>query len=441
MEISNVEVKDGFFSFNYRTIIVQPKLEDGKTVIANPEIFEEENVKFVIKYNFDLEGSELTIHDGSILEFDGGSISNGTINGNNIKIINPSGKEYFNNITFNGSYKEISSNVSSTLDFGPNVILINSQNINDYLEDYDDSIDIFQDDKFIKLNWGTPNANDSQTYVINESSINKKKFKEEGKVYVVTDEILESNISGYSEQTTKITCLVLNNNGIYIMPNAILKCFLYSEQASTYFGSIVRTLLSGEWKFSESSITLPFEHLYLSSFNPLYYLQKIIISSPLLFPMSDIDVWEDDFQFPPEVIKFDIQLPTRVIELQTNLYNITSFPEGCTIIGNGNSIATSYLNLNNNLIDGIWLGGLLLCKLINNRSIIKNSLIKGINTTLGKVCQKCNLTNFKPLKNTPLTEDRIAVVIYKDLDSLDSNLNIDSCNIIGGIYYGYKNFK
>ena len=156
MEISNVEVKDGFFSFNYRTIIVQPKLEDGKTVIANPEIFEEENVKFVIKYNFDLEGSELTIHDGSILEFDGGSISNGTINGNNIKIINPSGKEYFNNITFNGSYKEISSNVSSTLDFGPNVILINSQNINDYLEDYDDSIDDIQEEDFIKLNWGTP---------------------------------------------------------------------------------------------------------------------------------------------------------------------------------------------------------------------------------------------------------------------------------------------
>ena len=440
MEISNVEVKDGFFSFNYRTIIVQPKLEDGKTVIANPEIFEEENVKFVIKYNFDLEGSELTIHDGSILEFDGGSISNGTINGNNIKIINPSGKEYFNNITFNGSYKEISSNVSSNLDFGPNVILINSQNINDYLEDYDDSIDIFQDDQFIKLNWGTPSS-DSQTYVINENSINKKKFKEEGKTYVVTDEILDSNINGYNEQTTKITCLVLNNSAIYIMPNAALKCFLYSE-SSTYFGSIVRTLLIGEWTFQESSITLPLEHLYLSSFNPLYYLQKIIISSPLLYPMLDINVLENNFQFSPEVIKFDIQLPTGVIELQTDLAGITSFPEGCTIIGNGNSIITSYLNLNNNLIDGICLGGLLLCKLINNnRSTIKNSLIKGINTTIGEASQKCNLTNFELLKNTPLTEDRIAVVIYKDLDSLDSNLNIDSCNIIGGIYYGYKSFK
>ena len=426
MEISNVEVKDGFFSFNYRTIIVQPKLEDGKTVIANPEIFEEENVKFVIKYNFDLEESELTIHDGSILEFDGGSISNGTINGNNIKIINPSGKEYFNNITFNGSYKEISSNVSSTLDFGPNVILINSQNINDYLEDFDDYINDIQEEDFIKRNWGTPNANDSQTYVINENSINKKKFKEEGKTYVVTDEILDSNINGYNEQTTRLTCLVLNNSAIYIMPNAILKCFLYSE-SSTYFGSIVRTLLSGEWNFSESSIALPLEHMYIHWEPSNYIFSKIIVNSPLLLNESSY--------YPGT----DIYLKFNTIELQSNLYNITSFSSG-KIIGNGYEILTPYLILKNqNIVDGISLQGILLCKILDNsKLIIKNSTITGISgITLDQIIQGLNLINFKKINNTPTETDKIAVIIWNTVDNnSDLSLNIDTCNIIGGIYYG-----
>ena len=45
------------------------------------------NTIYEIRYNFDLNGTEITIPEGCTLKFDGGSISNGTINGNSSIII------------------------------------------------------------------------------------------------------------------------------------------------------------------------------------------------------------------------------------------------------------------------------------------------------------------------------------------------------------------
>lgn len=60
------------------------------------------NMKYVIKYDFDLGGGDVTIPENCILEFDGGSLRNGTIVGNNTKI--GSNSECFNNITFSGNF-------------------------------------------------------------------------------------------------------------------------------------------------------------------------------------------------------------------------------------------------------------------------------------------------------------------------------------------------
>ena len=48
----------------------------------------EADTKYVIKWNYDLNGGELTVPQGCILDFDGGQLSNGTINWNNTKVLN-----------------------------------------------------------------------------------------------------------------------------------------------------------------------------------------------------------------------------------------------------------------------------------------------------------------------------------------------------------------
>ncbi len=47
-----------------------------------------ENTKYVVKWNFDLENGILAMPENSILEFDGGRISNGKIVWNDTKVMN-----------------------------------------------------------------------------------------------------------------------------------------------------------------------------------------------------------------------------------------------------------------------------------------------------------------------------------------------------------------
>lgn len=65
----------------------------------------EANMKYVIKYDFDLNGQNVEIPEGCILEFDGGSISNGTLTGNNtILIYNQELDIIFKNVTREGTF-------------------------------------------------------------------------------------------------------------------------------------------------------------------------------------------------------------------------------------------------------------------------------------------------------------------------------------------------
>ena len=60
------------------------------------------NTRYIIQYDYDLNSSTITIPDGAILVFDGGSFRNGTIKGNKYKIY--SGKvKIFYNIIFSGN--------------------------------------------------------------------------------------------------------------------------------------------------------------------------------------------------------------------------------------------------------------------------------------------------------------------------------------------------
>ena len=75
---NNINVNVGGFQeaqCTYKTVVLKGSIPFD-VQIGDP------NTKYVIKYDFDLEGEKVTIPDACILEFDGGSLNNGTVNCN-----------------------------------------------------------------------------------------------------------------------------------------------------------------------------------------------------------------------------------------------------------------------------------------------------------------------------------------------------------------------
>lgn len=63
----------------------QPINGERKNVLTQ-EMINEPNTIYEIRYDFDLNGAEIQIKEGCVLNFVGGSLSNGTINGNNTQV-------------------------------------------------------------------------------------------------------------------------------------------------------------------------------------------------------------------------------------------------------------------------------------------------------------------------------------------------------------------
>ena len=76
-----------------------------KKNILYQDMINKENTIYEIRYDFDLNGSEITIPEGCVLDFQGGSFSNGTIVGNNTKINAIKESLLFNNIEISGTWE------------------------------------------------------------------------------------------------------------------------------------------------------------------------------------------------------------------------------------------------------------------------------------------------------------------------------------------------
>lgn len=79
----------------------------GDKNILTQEMINDTNTRYIIQYDYDLNGEEITISEGCILDFQGGKIGNGTIQLNNTKIL-PKGDNIIDHITatISGNYAE-----------------------------------------------------------------------------------------------------------------------------------------------------------------------------------------------------------------------------------------------------------------------------------------------------------------------------------------------
>lgn len=95
-------------SYIYKTIVLKPNYccRDNRNILTQEQL-SEKNVKYIIKYNFSLGGETITVPKNCILEFDGGSISNGTIVGQDTVFINVGDVEIWGeNLTREGTWRE-----------------------------------------------------------------------------------------------------------------------------------------------------------------------------------------------------------------------------------------------------------------------------------------------------------------------------------------------
>lgn len=75
---------------------------DSKNVLTQTMV-DDANTRYIIQYDYDLNGETITIQEGCVLDFQGGSISNGTIVGTNTKIF-AGLQTIFNSVTFAGKF-------------------------------------------------------------------------------------------------------------------------------------------------------------------------------------------------------------------------------------------------------------------------------------------------------------------------------------------------
>lgn len=68
------------------------------------DMIDKPNTIYIIQYDYDLNGQEIEIPENCVLQFEGGSLRNGTVKGKDTKIVVKSNKVVFYKITFNGKF-------------------------------------------------------------------------------------------------------------------------------------------------------------------------------------------------------------------------------------------------------------------------------------------------------------------------------------------------
>lgn len=124
----------------YRTVILKPNIINGVNVLSQ-DLFAYDNTKYIIKYTYDLLGEEIVIPENCVVEFDGGSVNNGTLVGQNTGLILLWGN---NTATFTGSWKNLidsSESIEEELEKKVDKVPGKQLSTNDFTDTYKDTLE------------------------------------------------------------------------------------------------------------------------------------------------------------------------------------------------------------------------------------------------------------------------------------------------------------
>lgn len=103
LQFANREYDPSVFS-GKGYVILRKNIQEGKNILTQ-EMIQDQNTVYHIRYDYDLNGETITLGEGSVLCFQGGSFSNGTIVGTNTDIRANSSYKIFKNIVIKGTWQ------------------------------------------------------------------------------------------------------------------------------------------------------------------------------------------------------------------------------------------------------------------------------------------------------------------------------------------------
>ena len=84
-------------------VYLRKNIAGGRNILTQ-QMINQENTRYILQYDYDLNGQTITIPNNCVIEFEGGSISNGNIQGNSTIIVSPSRRIFGDTITLIGNW-------------------------------------------------------------------------------------------------------------------------------------------------------------------------------------------------------------------------------------------------------------------------------------------------------------------------------------------------
>lgn len=84
-------------------VYLRKNIAGGRNILTQ-QMINQENTRYILQYDYDLNGQTITIPNNCVIEFEGGSISNGNIQGNSTIIVSPSRRIFGDTTTLIGNW-------------------------------------------------------------------------------------------------------------------------------------------------------------------------------------------------------------------------------------------------------------------------------------------------------------------------------------------------
>lgn len=84
-------------------VYLRKNISDGKNVLTQ-QMINQENTRYILQYDYDLNGQTITIPNNCVIEFEEGSIANGTLAGNNTYLITGQYYTFRDGLVFSGTF-------------------------------------------------------------------------------------------------------------------------------------------------------------------------------------------------------------------------------------------------------------------------------------------------------------------------------------------------
>ena len=105
LQFADKEYNESSFSGLGR-VYLRKNISGGKNVLTQA-MMNKANTRYIIQYDYDLDGATITMPTGCTLDFQGGGLKNGTISGNNTKISSGLQKIFHSGIILSGNWNVI----------------------------------------------------------------------------------------------------------------------------------------------------------------------------------------------------------------------------------------------------------------------------------------------------------------------------------------------